>query len=241
MTQQEDQTFRSRLHNAYHKLCKSHLVNRKDTSEGSLKFFEERLNEAMPRDSVEHDQVRVIKDLYHNAPQLTYRSITAEKDGMSKQAPYVLWTNAWCITRHFGVEGVVYLDWDSTQNMYHVRLPDQVSDADNNKKDPVPRSPKNYQESPFKYQTPRDKKTKYQKPREKKPVYQKNKETTDNTDNKDWKMVGEKKYRNNSRKRKELYTQVDVQEPSKPVETPSTIAALQASVEQAIKNNEEWA
>lgn len=195
MSNQEEQTYRARLRNAYHKLCKSHLVNRKDTSEGSLKFFEERLNEAMPRDDVERDQVRIVKDLYYNAPQLTYRAITAERDGMNKQAPYVLWTNAWCITRHFEIESAVHLDQDATQNMYHVRLQDSVADTDpdpdpdhnpnpdpdQNIKEPPPQKPlAKFEQGDQKprYQTPRDKKIGHQKPRNQKPRGQKPRDQT---------------------------------------------------------------
>jgi hypothetical protein len=120
---QEDQTFRARLQKAYFKLRKSRLCVHKDISEGSLKFFEECLNEAMPRNSFEHEQMRIIKDLYYNSPRLTYQVITAERDGTKKQSIYILWTNAWCITRHFDIESLVYLDWDTTKNSYNVRLP----------------------------------------------------------------------------------------------------------------------
>lgn len=223
MSNSEEQTFRSRVHNAYHKLCKSHLVMRKDVSEGSLKFFEERLNEAMPRDDLERDQVRIIKDLYYNAPRLTYQAITAERDGMNKQALYVLWTNAWCITRHFEIESIVHLDWDATQNLYHARLPDPEKD---NKEQP-PQKPR----------------TKF----EHKPKAQPQTQPAGDKPADNWRTVGEKPYRprrgkHNERRgpRKPKQETPTVSEPSQPVDTPATIAKLQESVENSIKKGDPW-
>ncbi len=218
----EDQTFRSRLHNAYYKLYKSHLVARKDTSEGSLKFFEERLNEAMPRYAIERDQMRIIKDLYYNAPRLTYQVITAERDGMSKQSLYVLWTNAWCITRHFDIEGLVMLDWDASKNAYHVRLPDPES-----KQEQQPKEQKSQTDRPP------------QKPRAK---------FAEKSD--EWQTVDKKKYRprrgnrNERRGPKKPHSVTEATPPPEPstekVDTPTTIQEFQKEVEHAIKKGDPW-
>ena len=117
-----DQSFRSRLSNCYLKLNKSNLATKKDTSNDSLAFFEQHLNEALPNTSDEHEHARVIKDLYHNSPRLTYRVITAERDGIKKQSLYVLWTNAWCITRHFEIQDLIHLAWDQEHNKYHITV-----------------------------------------------------------------------------------------------------------------------
>jgi hypothetical protein len=156
-----EQNLRLRLSNAYSKLCKSSLVTRKDTCDDSLESFVECLNEALPRDENEHAQVRIVKDLYHNAPNLTYRTITAERDGMTKQACYVLWTNAWCIRRHLHIEELVHLDWDQQNTKYKIRLttPDDVTAV------PVKnQSRSKYVPAQDEWQT----KTKYKPPREKK-------------------------------------------------------------------------
>lgn len=120
----QDLSIRSRLTNAYGKLVKSHLVVRHDTSEESLAFFEEHLNDALPRNENDNelDQVRVIKDIYHNAPSLAYRAITAARDGVSRQSVYVLWTNAWCITRHFKIDELVKLEWNQESKTYKVQV-----------------------------------------------------------------------------------------------------------------------
>jgi hypothetical protein len=221
---QEDQTFRTRLHNAYFKLCKSHLVMRKDTSEGSLKFFEERLSEAMPRDAVERDQMRIIKDLYYNAPRLTYQVITADRDGMSKQSLYVLWTNAWCITRHFDIEGLVHLDWDAAQNTYHVRLPDPKPDQQDQGEKQVKAE-----------QKPQNKPHHTRKP------HMKFAETSD-----DWQTVDKKKYRPHTGKRNDRRAPKKPEstpEPEPSVEkvyTPNTVQEYQAAIDQSIKKSDPW-
>jgi hypothetical protein len=174
----EEQTYRSRLNNSYYKMSKSHLVVRGDVSEGSLKFFEERLNEALPTNDNERAQVRVIKDLFHNAPQLTYRVINAERDGMRKQALYVLWTNAWCITRHFEVDKLIRLEWDQPNNVYHVHALDQ---------DEVPEpSQASQDERPPKKQAPRQQRPRQDDSARPQRSYQ---------DDGDWTKVDKKNYR----------------------------------------------
>lgn len=235
MSNQEEQSFRSRVHNAYHKLSRSYLVNREDTSEGSLTFFESRLNDALPRTDVEKDQVRIIKDLFHNAPHLTYRVITAERDGMSKQSMYVLWTNAWCITRHFKIEHLVTLEWDQQNSVYHVKAVESSSkSSESSSGSSSQKSPKTSNES-----SPATSKPSSPEP------------GTKRSDN--WQTVDNKKYRPRRGKRNdrrpppgkkqkpnESVLNSVPEPPEEPVTEPATAKTLQEEIAQAVARNDAW-
>jgi hypothetical protein len=131
----------TRSFNSYYKLVKSELVCSRSISDESLQFFVNNLNDALPTNKDELALVKIIKDIYDNAPNLAYRLFVAEKNGMQKQIMYILWTNAWCITRHFGIDKIVKLIWNHKSNKYEIKLMEPESATWNLKKKTAGRQP----------------------------------------------------------------------------------------------------
>lgn len=98
------------------------LVKNKKTNEESLKVFVDYLNDALPQDEIEYDQVRVIRDLFYTNPNQSVYILLSDRGGEQKIAHYILWTNAYQILKYFDLIGHVILEWDNENFKYNIKV-----------------------------------------------------------------------------------------------------------------------
>jgi hypothetical protein len=111
---------------AYKDIRNSNLISNKSIYDGSIEEFCDLLNKAQPQ-SKEDVQIRsLIQYLYRRNPNNFCRYLIR-----SRLSHLILWTEAKCIVRHFGLRGIVYVKWDTSE--YKCSLHRHVgSDTDEN-------------------------------------------------------------------------------------------------------------
>jgi hypothetical protein len=110
----------------YKDIRNSNLISNKSIYDGSIEEFRDLLNKAQPQ-SKEDVQIRsLIQYLYRRNPNNFCRYLIR-----SRLSHLILWTEAKCIVRHFGLRGIVYVKWNSSE--YECSLHRHVgSDTDEN-------------------------------------------------------------------------------------------------------------
>jgi hypothetical protein len=103
------QSYVSRLQSCYKYLERSRVVKHYATDEDALQYFEKFCNDALPApgDHSERDFRNVFRDIY-------YKNKRNFHEVIAKVHPYlILLTEARAIVMHFGVENVIYINWET--------------------------------------------------------------------------------------------------------------------------------
>jgi|SRR6185437_15389085 len=108
---EKEQTFTERLRVCYSQLCKSRVVNKRETDDEALEFFQSFCNISIPRNDAERELNMTIRSLYYGDKTSFIKC--AEK------APHlILLTEARSIVLHFGIYNLIYLNWDKNTSQY---------------------------------------------------------------------------------------------------------------------------
>ncbi len=119
--------YRKALGRVYGLLTKAHLVRRGVVDEGTLQYFVNTLNKALPTNATEEEVAAVVKELYFANRHTLNKLNMGNGYGIEK---YVLLTNAQTIRHHFNLPNSVVLKWDRTDRQYTVGVHSENTAAD---------------------------------------------------------------------------------------------------------------
>jgi hypothetical protein len=96
----------NRILDSYKNIRKGALFTSKSLSDEAIGEFQRYLNEAQSNNASELQAQSLIQYLYRRNPNNFCRFLTR-----SRLSHLILWTEAKCIVRHFGLRGMVYVKW----------------------------------------------------------------------------------------------------------------------------------
>jgi hypothetical protein len=96
------------LYSNYKNIRNSDLILKKAVDEENIKVFETYLNDAQPQTENEVKSRMLIQYLYRKNPTNFCRFLVR-----SRLSHLILWTEAKCIVRYFGLRGTVYIKWEN--------------------------------------------------------------------------------------------------------------------------------
>jgi hypothetical protein len=114
------------VYDSYKEIRNSELIRNKVLSDKNIECFQLSLNNAQPLSDEESKTRSLIQYLYRKNPTNFCRFLVR-----SKLNHLILWTEAKCIVRHFGLMGIVYVKWNN--NSYECSL---HTHADGNLQEP---------------------------------------------------------------------------------------------------------
>lgn len=97
------------VYDNYKAIRDSDLLLKKTVNHDNIVKFEEQLNLAQPKTEDDQKTRSIIQYLYRKNPTNFCRFLVR-----SRLNHLILWTEAKCIVRYFGLRGVVYVKWDDT-------------------------------------------------------------------------------------------------------------------------------
>jgi len=95
------------VYESYKAIRNSDLISKKQLDEGTIKELQKSLNESQPKSENEQMSRSFVQYLYRKNPTNFCRFLMR-----SRLSHLILWTEAKCIVRHFGLQGVVYVRWN---------------------------------------------------------------------------------------------------------------------------------
>lgn len=95
---------------SYRSIRDSDLILKKSLNDDSIKEFQDYLNASQPCNEEESKSRSLIQYLYRKNPTNFCRFLVR-----SRLHHLILWTEAKCIVRHFGLRGVVYVKWNDKE------------------------------------------------------------------------------------------------------------------------------
>ena len=98
------------VYNAYKEIRKSSLILNKTLDENNIAEFQSSLNKSQPSNDEESKTRSLIQYLYRKNPTNFCRFLVR-----SRLSHMILWTEAKCIVRHFGLSGIVYVKWNDIE------------------------------------------------------------------------------------------------------------------------------
>lgn len=104
--------FRQRLQECYKNVRNSDLVRNKKVSEETMNYVVENINNALPKNDNELDNMKTVKTLFHGEPNV-FKALLKSGD-----ARFVFYTNSITIVDHFKISRLVRLNWDSDKHLY---------------------------------------------------------------------------------------------------------------------------
>jgi len=96
-----------RLRRVYGKLCKSHLVQYRNTDIHSINHFEDLLNESLPANNTETEVKITMRKLYY-ADRLAYLNL------IKKEPYFILITDVKDIVTHFDLSYTIFIKYNHT-------------------------------------------------------------------------------------------------------------------------------
>ena len=115
------------VYDSYKEIRDSELIRNKVLSDKNIEEFQHSLNNSQPISEEESKTRSLIQYLYRKNPTNFCRFLVR-----SKLNHLILWTEAKCIMRHFGLRGIVCVKWND--NLYECSL---HRHADSNLQEPV--------------------------------------------------------------------------------------------------------
>ena len=98
------------VYNAYKEIRESSLILNKTLDENNIAEFQSSLNKSQPSNDEESKTRSLIQYLYRKNPTNFCRFLVR-----SRLSHMILWTEAKCIVRHFGLSGIVYVKWNDIE------------------------------------------------------------------------------------------------------------------------------
>lgn len=95
------------LYDNYKRIRNSKLILNKSLDTDNIAEFQTYLNDAQPESPEDYQMRALIQYLYRKNPNNFCRFLVR-----SRLSHLILWTEAKCIVRHFGLRGVVYVKWN---------------------------------------------------------------------------------------------------------------------------------
>lgn len=123
-TETQNQTYTGRLRSCYKYLARSRVVNRRETDEEALEYFQRFCNDTIPKNAHEAEIRDTLRNMY-------YTNKTSFIQCINKDPHLVLLTEARAIVVHFGIHDLIYIQW--TNGSYLV------------KKNEIPQTPERFQ------------------------------------------------------------------------------------------------
>lgn len=102
-----------KLRRIYKSLLSSRVISQRESDPEALQYFEKCCNESLPINDHENDLRDLVRNLY-------YTDKTAFKSCTSKNSHLILLTEARAVVVHFGVQNLIYIEWDKDNKQYHV-------------------------------------------------------------------------------------------------------------------------
>jgi hypothetical protein len=103
------------VYESYKAIRNSELIRNKVLSDKNIECFQLSLNTSLPLSEEDSKTRSLIQYLYRKNPTNFCRFLVR-----SKLNHLILWTEAKCIVRHFGLMGIVYVKWND--NSYECSL-----------------------------------------------------------------------------------------------------------------------
>lgn len=103
------------VYDSYKEIRDSELIRNKILTDKNITEFQLSLNKSQPSSEEESKTRSLIQYMYRKNPTNFCRFLVR-----SKLSHLILWTEAKCIVRHFGLIGIVYVKWND--NMYECSL-----------------------------------------------------------------------------------------------------------------------
>lgn len=101
------------VYDAYKEIRNSELILNKTLGEKNIAEFQASLNKSQPSNDEEAKSRSLIQYLYRKNPTNFCRFLVR-----SRLSHLILWTEAKCIVRHFGLRGIVYVKWNDHDHKY---------------------------------------------------------------------------------------------------------------------------
>ena len=98
------------VYDAYKEIRNSDLILNNTLNETNIANFQSSLNKAQPNTEEESKSRSLIQYLYRKNPTNFCRFLVR-----SRLSHLILWTEAKCIVRHFGLRGIVYVKWNDSE------------------------------------------------------------------------------------------------------------------------------
>ena len=98
------------VYESYKAIRNSELILNKKLSEETIAELQKNLNASQPQTDNDHMTRSLLQYLYRKNPTNFCRFLM-----MSRLSHLILWTEAKCIVRHFGLQGVVYVRWNDNE------------------------------------------------------------------------------------------------------------------------------
>lgn len=98
------------VYDNYKRIRNSNLILNKTLNEKNIAEFQQYLNESQPINDDESQTRSLIQHLYRKNPNNFCRFLVR-----SRLSHLILWTEAKCIVRHFGLRGIVYVKWNDNE------------------------------------------------------------------------------------------------------------------------------
>ena len=98
------------VYDAYMEIRESSLILNKMVTEANIAEFQNNLNKAQPSNDDESKARSLFQYLYRKHPTNFCRFLVR-----SRLSHMILWTDAKCIVRHFGLIGIVYIKWNDIE------------------------------------------------------------------------------------------------------------------------------
>lgn len=97
-----------KLKTCYKYLAKSRVVNRRETDDEALEYFQRFCNDAIPKTDNEIQFRDAIRDLY-------YADKTSFLKCAIKHPYFILLTESRTIVIHFNIQDIIFIKWDGSQ------------------------------------------------------------------------------------------------------------------------------
>jgi hypothetical protein len=125
------------VYDNYKAIRDSDLLLKKTVNHNNIVKFEEQLNLAQPKTEDDQKNRSLIQYLYRKNPTNFCRFLVR-----SRLSHLILWTEAKCIVRYFGLRGVVYVKWDDNEYKcnLHKNINSNLDDSTNENGDIVYKS-----------------------------------------------------------------------------------------------------
>lgn len=106
-----------RLYELYREVVNCELVQHHKTTPENIALFQFILNKTWPENDVEMHQRDLVRAMYNSRKRgfLDYIQY-----GRNRVGALILWTESKNIARYFGLNGIVHINWDKTNNTYTV-------------------------------------------------------------------------------------------------------------------------
>lgn len=110
-----------RLRHAYKQLLHSRVVKNKHVDSEALAYFQRYCNQAIPTNAQESSWYNLFRKIYY-AHRRNFQEIVVKVDPCT-----ILMAEARAIVVHFGVENLIYINWNRENNSYEVVVNERMN------------------------------------------------------------------------------------------------------------------